>query len=114
MSRFRINPTPLFWNCSGIALIAIASGIGWSLFKSANFKVRFADHHFEVNQRIERVKNNNQDVVEKVRKAPLHPNTKKQALETLKESQDLLEEASEELIESQQELLDDKPDNSEI
>lgn len=110
MNKFRITPTPLFWDCAGLALIAVAFGIGWSLFKSANYKLSFASHQLEVNQRIERVKDNNQDVFNRVRKAPLAPYIKKQALKTLKENQDLLDEASEELIESQNELLNQKPD----
>ena len=106
MNKYKLSPTPRFWDCLGVALVFLAGSVAWSLIKSEGYKMGTASHQIEVYRKIERAKKVNQETVEKVRKAPMNPKAKKETLRQLEESQGLLEETSEDLIESQSELLE--------
>jgi len=93
-----VGPTPLFWNCVGVAIVILSTGMTYQFTQAESFELQIAEYRLRNGQAIDRALDANKQTKQTVEQLPIAKAKKQELLEPLIESEAVLEQTEDEIL----------------
>ena len=92
------GPTPMFWNCAGLAVAALGVGMCVQLFRTKSFELQFAEYRLRNGYAVNQARDATESVKQNVINLPINQQEKRRLLHDLNESETVLEQTEAEIV----------------
>jgi hypothetical protein len=91
------QPTTLFWNCVGLAIVVMAFGMSWSITQTSAFELELAQYKLRTGTALTKVQKVSDTLETTANQLPITAQKKEQIIEQLDQSNEVIEQATSEV-----------------
>lgn len=96
------QPTTLFWNCVGLAIVVMAVGMSWSITRTSAFELELAQYKLRTGTALTKVQKVSDTLETTANQLPITAQKKEQIIEQLDQTNEVLEQATSEVEDIEQ------------
>ena len=104
MARLNGLPTPMFWNCVGLAIAIISIGTSWNISRTKTFELELAEYRLKTGSALNKVQKASDALEQSAKKLPLATQERVEIQQQLQQSNEIIERAEAD-IEKETDLL---------
>lgn len=98
------QPTTLFWNCVGLAIVVMAVGMSWSITRTSAFELELAQYKLRTGTALTKVQKVSDTLETTANQLPIGAKKKEQIIEQLDQTNKVLEQATNEVEDIEQSI----------
>jgi hypothetical protein len=99
------QPTTLFWNCVGLAIVVMAFGMSWSITQTKAFELELAQYKLKTGTALTKVQKVSDTLETTTNQLPITAQKKEQIIDQLDQTNEVIEQATSE-VENLDELIE--------
>jgi|GEM_PF-2869552 len=105
----RLNtPTSGFWNCTGLAIAILSTGVSWSLIRGNAVEMELAQYKLKTGSALYKVQKASDALEQSANSLHFADPQRKEIISEIEQSQEFLESAEAEIEQETEQLLEEK------